>query len=81
MLTSDGTWNDRNTSYIALNAIHHKLVQLTVGNKNCPYLIDGVANGMHVLPRFPQLAPVLLDEANHYATANLIVIRIIILFL
>lgn len=42
------------------------------------YLIDGKANGLHVLPHFPHTAPVLLHQAHNNGAALLTIIRVII---
>lgn len=42
-------------------------------------LIDGIADGVHVLPLLPQLPSVLLDQAHHHAAASLVVVRVVVL--
>lgn len=46
-----------------------------------PCLIDGKANGVHVLPHLPLLPTVLLDQPNEESAAPLRIIRVLIFFL
>lgn len=41
-------------------------------------LIDGKANGLHVLPHLPHAAPVLLHQTHDDGTALLAFIRVVI---
>lgn len=46
---------------------------------HAPHLIDGEANGVHVLPLFTELPAVLLDQADHKTASILSVIGVIVL--
>lgn len=46
----------------------------------CPHLIDGEADGVHVLTVAPVSAPVLLHEGHEEAARHLVVLRVVVLF-
>lgn len=47
--------------------------------KAAAYLVDGKANGFHVLPQFPHFPPVLLHQAHNEGAALLLtIVRVII---
>lgn len=48
-------------------------------SSQCPYLIDGKTDGLHVLSHFPHAPPVLLHKAHQEGATLLAIIRVIIL--
>lgn len=54
------------------------IITCTVILKAALYLIDGKADGLHVLPHFPHTAPVLLHQAHDEGAALLTIIGVVV---
>lgn len=71
---------DKNKSNVRIraNVANMSIKTYIIILKGNLYLIDGKADGLHVLTHFPHTAPVLLHQAHNEGAALLTIIRVII---